>query len=61
MKTMMMTNRMSMRMCCYCCGNMQMMRNKQNESNQHKYIISKERKKYEKTSIPDSIVFRAAA
>ena len=61
MKTMMMTNRMSMRMCCCCCSNMQMTGNKQNESNQHKYIISKERKKYEKASIPDSIVFRAAA
>ncbi len=60
MKTMMM-NRMSMRMCCCCCSNTQIMRNKQNESNQHKYIISKERKKYEKASIPDSIVFRAAA
>ena len=60
MKTMMM-NRMSMQMCCCCCSNMQMTGSKQNVSKRHIYKISKERKKYEKASIPDSIVFRAAA
>ena len=56
MKTMMMK-----RMCCYCCSSMRIMRNDKEEINQHIINIYKERQNYEKISIYDSIVFRAAS
>ena len=60
MKTMMM-KQMRMRMCCCCCS-MQMMRNdKEERSNQHIINIYKERKKYEKVIIYNSIALRAAS
>ena len=56
MKTMMMK-----RMCCCCCNSMRIMRNDKEEINQHIINIYKERQNYEKISIYDSIVFRAAS
>ena len=60
MKTMMM-NQMQMRMCCCCCNSMRIIRNDKEEINQHIINIYKERQNYEKISIYDSIVFRAAS
>jgi hypothetical protein len=67
MKTMMMNRRMQMqrhalkeRMCC-CYGNMPMMSSDKEKRNQHIINIYKERKKYEKVNIYNSIALRAAS
>ena len=58
MKTMM----NQMRMCCCSCSSMQMSNNdKEERSNQHIINIYKERKKYEKVNIYNSIALRAAS
>ena len=57
-----MMKRMRMQMCCCCCSSMQTMRNdKEKRSKQHIININKERKKYEKVSIYNSIALRAAS
>ena len=51
-----------MRMCCCCCSSMQMSNNdKEERSNQHIINKYKERKKYEKVNIYNSIALRAAS